>query len=136
MRGICEVRSSVSYDPLSSCFSCTRKSSGSSCLVLSCHIGLVWTVWDSPVKQKRIEYMKPKFYFNGAWVYMQQLIRAFQFTMSKQNNHKINTNLKPIHEYHFSLDQQCKWRTYSLLLNVLTPLHYSHDKISILRQEL
>lgn len=49
--------------------------------------------------------MKPKFYFNGAWVYAHSAIDIFQFTVSKQNNLKINTNLKPIHEYHFSLNQ-------------------------------
>lgn len=44
IRGICEVFISVSYNLLSRFLSFTRKSSGSSCFALSCHIGLEPTI--------------------------------------------------------------------------------------------
>lgn len=77
----------------SSCCSVIRKSCDSSCLVLSCHIGLEPTVWDSPVRHKECNAWNLDFVLMWSWVC------THHFISQCQNNPEIKTNSKTIHEW-------------------------------------
>lgn len=74
----------------SCCF--VRESCDASCLMLSCHIGLEPTVWDSPVRHKEWNAGNLNFVLMWSW------ISTHHFISQCRNNPKIKTKSKTIRE--------------------------------------